>query len=60
MESLGLLAILLAIVVAGYIVVNLVFHLVSAVVTFLEDNAFGIILVVALVFFLWLGHLRYG
>lgn len=60
MESLGLLAILLAIVVAGYIVVNLVFHLVSAVVAFVEDNAFGIILVVALVFFLWLGHLRYG
>jgi hypothetical protein len=56
MEPLALLAILVAIVCVGYIVVNIVFKLVSTIIDFVETNKLAIVLILALALAFWLGH----
>lgn len=55
MEPLKLLALLIAIVFIGYAVINIVFRVVVDVVTFMEKNRMGVILVVAILICLWFG-----
>lgn len=55
MEPLKLLAVLIAIVFIGYAVINIVFRIVADVLTFMEKNRMGVILVVAILICLWFG-----
>jgi hypothetical protein len=59
MEPLALLAVLVAIICVGYIVVNIVFKLVSTIMDFVEKNKLAIALIVALALAFWLGHYSY-
>lgn len=53
MEPLMLLGLLIAIVVIGYAVVNIVFKLAGDAVTFLEENKAGVLIVVVILIGLW-------
>lgn len=53
MEPLMLLGVLIAIVVIGYAVVNIVFKLASDAMTFLEANKAGVLIVVVILIGLW-------
>ena len=55
MEPLTLLGVLIGIVFIGYAVINIVFTLVKDVVTFMEANRMGVIIVVAILICLWFG-----
>jgi len=55
MEPLTLLAVLIGIVFIGYAVINIVFRFVTDVVTFIEANRMGVIIVVAILVCLWFG-----
>jgi len=57
MESLALLAILVAIICVGYVLLNIAFRLLSTIVAFIEANklAFAFILALGILAF-WLGH----
>lgn len=55
MEPLKLLAVLIAIVFIGYAVINIVFRIIADVLTFMEKNRMGVILVVAILICLWFG-----
>jgi hypothetical protein len=59
MEPLALLAILVAIVCVGYIVVNIVFKIMSTIIAFVETNKLAIILILALMLAFWLGHYQF-
>jgi hypothetical protein len=56
MESLALLAILVAIICVGYILVTIVFKIISTIIDFVETNKFAIIIILALLLAFWLGH----
>jgi hypothetical protein len=56
MEPLALLAILVAIVCVGYIVVNIVFKIIGTAIEFVETNKFAIVVILALMLAFWLGH----
>ena len=56
MESLALLAVLVAIICVGYIVVKIVFNILSTILAFVESNKIAIVLILALVLAFWLGH----
>jgi len=53
MEPLMLLGLLIAIVVIGYAVVNIVFKLASDAMTFIEENKAGVLIVVVILIGLW-------
>jgi hypothetical protein len=53
MEPLMLLGVLIAIVVVGYAVVNIVFKLASDAMTFIEENKAGVLIVVVILIGLW-------
>jgi hypothetical protein len=59
MEPLALLAVLVAIICVGYIVVNIAFKIVSTIIDFVETNKLAIILILALALAFWLGHYSY-
>jgi hypothetical protein len=59
MEPLALLAVLVAIICVGYVVVNLIFNVVSNVIEFVETNKFAIVVILALMLAFWLGHVSY-
>jgi hypothetical protein len=59
MEPLALLAILVAIICVGYIVINIVFNIVSTIIGFVEANKFAIVVILALMLAFWLGHVSY-
>jgi hypothetical protein len=56
MEPLALLAILVAIICVGYIVVNIVFNILSQIFEFVETNKFAIVVILALMLAFWLSH----
>lgn len=53
MEPLTLLGVLIAIVVVGYAVVNIVFKLATDAVAFFEENRAGVLLIVLILIGLW-------
>jgi hypothetical protein len=59
MEPLALLAVLVAIICVGYVVVNLIFNVVSNVIEFVETHKFAIVVILALMLAFWLGHVSY-
>jgi predicted ATP-grasp superfamily ATP-dependent carboligase len=59
MEPLALLAILVAIICVGYIVVNVVFNIVNTIIDFVETNKFAIVVILALMLAFWLGHVSF-
>jgi hypothetical protein len=59
MEPLALLAVLVAIICVGYILVNIVFNIISTTVEFVETNKFAIVVILALMLAFWLGHVSY-
>jgi hypothetical protein len=56
METLLLVGLLLAIVVVGYAVVNVVLSLLSEVLTFFQGNRLPILVVLAIILVVWLVH----
>jgi hypothetical protein len=56
MESLWLVGLLFAIVLVGYAVVNVMFKLIGAALTFIEGNRLLVLLVLAIVLAAWLGY----
>jgi hypothetical protein len=56
MESLWLVGLLVAIVVAGYVVVNIVFKLIGDALTFVGENSLLIVIVSAIILAVWLGY----
>jgi hypothetical protein len=56
MESLWLVGLLVAIVVAGYVVVNIVFKLIGDALTAIGENLLLILIVSAIILVVWLGY----
>ena len=56
MEPMALLAILVAIICVGYVVVNIVFKITGTVIEFVETNKFAIVVILALMLAFWLSH----
>jgi hypothetical protein len=56
MESLWLLGLLLAIVLVGYVVLNIVFKLIGDALTVIGENLLLILVVSAIILALWLGY----
>jgi hypothetical protein len=59
MEPLALLAILVAIICVGYILVTIVFKIISTIIDFVETNKLAIIFILALMLAFWLGHSQF-
>jgi hypothetical protein len=56
MEPLTLLAFLVAIICAGYIVLHIVFNILSTVVSFVQANRFTIVVILLVMLVIWLGY----
>jgi hypothetical protein len=59
MEPLALLALLVAIVCIGYIVVVIAFRILSNIIGFIEANRLAIAAILALMLLFWLGHTQF-
>lgn len=56
MESWGLLAVLLAIVLIGYVVVHVVFTIAGTIFEFVENNFLKVVIIALIVLALWLSQ----